>query len=152
MRTQVQLVGYLGQDPASKDVGDSSVCSFSVAVNRKIKGDDHTDWFQINAWGKLGDLCNQYLAKGRQVVVAGTLEPRAYETSSGESRMSLDVRANEVQFLSSDDNRGSRKGSDDSKVDEAHAARVAAVDDESIPFLWDECPSYEQRREHVSRW
>jgi single-strand DNA-binding protein len=132
MRTQITLVGYLGQDPKSNQVGEHTVVNFSVATNRKVKGDEITDWFNVAAWGKLGDLCQRYLARGRQVVVAGTFEPRTYE-SNGETRTSLDVRANEVHFI------GERSGGDDRSTgaaSEEGAFRPSTTgrDDENIPF------------------
>ena len=121
MRTQVQLVGNLGRDPETRQVGDTSVCVMSVAVGRKVKGEDVTDWFRVNAWGKLGETCAQYLSKGSQVVVAGALEPQSYE-KDGQTRMSLDVRANEVHFV----------GGRPAESGPAASSTVAADDD--IPF------------------
>lgn len=98
MRTQITLVGRLGRDPESRTYEDNPVCSMAVAVNRKAKGEEVTDWFNVTAWGKLAELCGKYLSKGREVVVVGGFEPRFYE-KDGEKRISLDVRANEIQFL-----------------------------------------------------
>lgn len=138
MRTQITVVGYLGGDPEQRDVGEHSVCNFSLATNRKVKGEDVTDWFNIAAWGKLGDLCHQYLAKGRQAVVAGSFEPRQYE-SNGETRTSLDIRANEVHFIGdhrSDGDSGRGAADDESTAATQRAATQerAARDEDPIPF------------------
>jgi single-strand DNA-binding protein len=127
MRTQITIVGYLGQDPKSNQVGDHTVVNFSVAANRKVKGNDVTDWFNIATWGKLGELCHRYLSKGRQVIVAGTFEPRTYE-KDGETRTSFDVRANEVHFIG--------KGSDEDRPASTPAGDgdLSAQNDDSIPF------------------
>ena len=99
LRTQITILGNLGADPKSRTAGESEVCSFGVGVGRKVKGEDITDWFNVSAWGKQGALCQEYLSKGSQVIVHGTFEPRTYE-KDGEKRVSFDVRANEVHFLS----------------------------------------------------
>jgi single-strand DNA-binding protein len=138
MRAQIQIAGNLGSEPELKSVGDSNVCSFSVAVNRKVKGEKVTDWFNVSVWGKTGEACAKYLAKGKQVVVAGALEPRAYTTTgSGEDRVSLDVRANEVHFLSSrSDDRPPRDDAADAAIAASQDAEQAEKDaqDEDIPF------------------
>jgi single-strand DNA-binding protein len=96
---QITVVGNLGRDPETREAGSSTVCSFSIAYNRKSKGEEFTDWYNVDAWGKLGELCQKYLQKGSAVVVSGTLAQRAYE-SNGEKRTSLDIRASDVHFLS----------------------------------------------------
>jgi len=80
-----------------------TVTSFTIAVNRKFasaNGEKATDFFRINAWRSLGDMCGRYLAKGRKVAVIGELQARTYEAKDGTTRMSLDVQADEVEFLS----------------------------------------------------
>ena len=79
------------------------VCQFAVAVN---KGKDkEADFFNVNAWDKLAGLCKDYLSKGKKVCVIGSVSARTYQDRNGETRVSLDVRANEVEFLSpKDDN------------------------------------------------
>ncbi len=78
--------------------------TFSVASSRKYKtvgGEqrEETEWFNCSAWGKLAEVCNQYLTKGKQVYVEGRLKSRTYQAQSGEMRVALDVSVNEVQFL-----------------------------------------------------
>jgi single-strand DNA-binding protein len=76
---RVQLIGYLGKDPETRFTPNGKkVCNFSVAVSRKWKsseGDqkEATDWFNIEAWGRLGEVCQQYLGKGRLVFLEGRL-------------------------------------------------------------------------------
>jgi single-strand DNA-binding protein len=131
MRTQITLVGNLGKDPEMRSLPDgSSVCNFSVAVNRKVKGESYTDWFDVHAWGKTGELCAKYLAKGRQVVVAGTFTPRTWE-HKGQTRTSLDVNANEVHFIGGDKDRSSEFVAGDAAADTAIAA---ASKQDDIPF------------------
>lgn len=122
----VTAVGNLGRDPETREVGDTSVCSFSVACNRKEKGEESTDWYNVDAWGKLGELCQKYLAKGRQVVVVGSLRQRKYE-KDGAERTSLDIRATDVTFM------GGRSEATDQDTGDEDAA-PAPDDDEDIPF------------------
>ena len=63
-------------------------------------GERPTDFFRINAWRQLGETCARYLSKGRKVAVIGELQARTYEAKDGTTRMSLDVQADEVEFLS----------------------------------------------------
>ncbi len=99
------IVGNLGGDPEMRYTpSGTAVTSFRVAVNQRWTGRDgqkqeKTTWFRVNAWDKLAELCNQYLSKGRLVLVEGDVEARAWKTQEGEARASLDLRAINVQFL-----------------------------------------------------
>ena len=100
---KITLIGNLTTDPEVRSTGDGiTVCTFGLAVNRKFArgGERQTDFFRINAWRQLGDNCAKFLAKGRKVAVLGELQARLYEARDGSTRMSLDVSADEVEFLS----------------------------------------------------
>lgn len=100
---KIILTGNLTRDPETRATGNgATVCSFSIAVNRRFaqqNGEKVTDFFRINAWRQLGDTCAKYLAKGRKVAVIGELQPRTYEGRDGTPRFSLEVTADEVEFL-----------------------------------------------------
>ena len=90
-----------------------AVTSFSVASSRRYTTSageqrEETEWFNVSAWGKLGETCNQYLTKGRQVYVEGRLSSRTYEGRDGQTRVALDISLTDVQFL------GGRGGDGDS--------------------------------------
>ena len=68
-------------------------------MNRRGQ-DKQTDFFRINAWRGLADTCAKFLAKGRKVAVVGELQARTYEAKDGKTKVSLDVQADEVEFLS----------------------------------------------------
>jgi single-strand DNA-binding protein len=118
---QTVIVGNLGSDPDLKYLqSGTAVCAFNVAVNESWtdKGTNEkrekTTWYRVSAWGALGETCNQYLAKGRQVMVVGTVEARGYLNNAGEAAASLDLRARDVRFLSgSDVGSGQRQFEDD---------------------------------------
>ena len=100
---KIVLIGNLTRDPEARATPNGiTVCTFTIAVNRRFAnkdGEKETDFFRINAWRQLGEVCAQYLAKGRKVAVVGELQARTYESKDGETRMSLDVQADEVEFL-----------------------------------------------------
>ena len=99
------IVGNLGNDPEMRYTPNGkAVANFSVAVNRKYAGKDgktveKTKWFRVTAWDKLAETCNQYLRKGRQVLVTGEVKASAYANQAGEPAASLELTAREVKFL-----------------------------------------------------
>lgn len=100
---KIFLIGNLTRDPETRTTTSGvSVCSFTIAVNRRFAGKDgnrETDFFRISAWRQQGENCQRYLAKGRKVAVVGELQARTYEGNDGTTRMSLEVTADEVEFL-----------------------------------------------------
>ncbi|MDY6081102.1 MAG: single-stranded DNA-binding protein [Eubacteriales bacterium] len=100
---KITLIGNLTHDPEVRSTPNGvTVCTFTIAVNRRFAqqgGEKATDFFRINAWRQLGENCARYLAKGRKVAVIGELQARTYEGKDGATRMSLDVSADEVEFL-----------------------------------------------------
>ncbi len=106
MFNKITIIGNLGTDPEMRYMpsGDS-VTSFSVATNRRYKNRDgqtvdETEWFRVNAWGRLAETTNQYLEKGRLVYVEGSLRSRSWQGQDGQTRFSNEIRAQEVKFLS----------------------------------------------------
>ena len=106
---RVQLIGYLGKDPESKYTPTGRrVTDFPIAITQRWKDEagetkEHTEWVQIEAWGRLAEICHEYLRKGSLVYVDGRLKTDRYEDQSGETRYFTKVVAQTVQFLS--DNR-----------------------------------------------
>lgn len=102
---KIVLIGNLTHDPELRTTPNGhSVCTFSLAVGRRFaaqNGERVTDFFRINAWRQTAENCAKYLAKGRKVAVVGELQARMYEGNDGKMRMSLEVSADEVEFLSS---------------------------------------------------
>lgn len=101
---RVQLIGNLGRDPESRFTPTGrQVASFTVAVNRRWKDNqgevqEATDWFNVEAWGRLGEICNQYLHKGSLVYIEGRLQTDRYE-HEGETRYFTKVIARVMQML-----------------------------------------------------
>lgn len=111
MYQQVTLVGYLGQDPELKFTpAGKAITNFSVATNRSwtdaegVKHDE-TVWWRVACWGKLAEVTNEYLAKGRPVLIVGRMNanefggPRIWTTNEGEPRASYEITAETVRFL-----------------------------------------------------
>ena len=141
---KLTIIGNLTRDPETRTVGaDKTVCSFTVAVNRR-RGNQNSnqpeaDFFRVSAWDKLGENCQRYLAKGRKVCVVGPVSVSSYEAKDGGgTRFSLDVRAEDVEFLSSrqDDQAGGSMPASAPAATSAPArdAGFAEVDDEDLPF------------------
>ena len=101
---KITLIGNLTANPELRSTPSGvSVCTFTIAVNRRFTnadGEKQTDFFRINAWRGLADTCARYLEKGKKVAVIGELQARQYNAKDGTTRMSLDVAADEVEFLS----------------------------------------------------
>lgn len=98
---KLTIIGNLTRDPELRTTqSGKEVCSFSVAVNRR-KGQDEVDFFRVTAWEGLAKICAQYLAKGRKVCVIGSVGVHTYQNSKGETVASLEVNAEDVEFLSS---------------------------------------------------
>ena len=97
------IVGNVGNTPETTDLDSgSSVCKFRVAVNRSYKGNETTTWYTIEAWGKLGEICQQYISVGSEVGVIGErLEVYAFINKEDEPQASLQLTARDVRFLGS---------------------------------------------------
>jgi single-strand DNA-binding protein len=101
---RVQLIGRLGKDPESKFTPTGKkVCHFSLAVSNRWKDKsgetkEVTEWVNIEVWGRLGEVCQEYLKKGSLVFVEGRLKTDKYE-SNGETKYFTKVVAQTLQFL-----------------------------------------------------
>jgi single-strand DNA-binding protein len=112
MYQKLIIVGNLGRDPEMRYTPDGTpVTTFSVATNRRWTNSDgsqgeETVWFRVSAWRRLAETCNQYLSKGRQVLIEGDLRPdpatggpRVWVGNDGVARASFEVTARAVKFL-----------------------------------------------------
>lgn len=101
---RVVLVGNLTRDPELRATPNGyTVANFGIAVNRlraNKQGEREADFFTIITWNKLADICGQYLKKGSPVAVEGRLQSRSWETAEGQKRSTVEVVADNVQFLS----------------------------------------------------
>lgn len=99
---KVVMVGRLAQDPKLfSTTNGNSVCSFSIAVDRrrKAEGQPTADFFNVTAWGKTGEIIHQYLNKGRQIAIEGRLENRSYTDKQGNKRTATDIILDNFDFV-----------------------------------------------------
>ena len=138
------LVGNVGRDPEMRYTPSGQpVTSFSVATNRQYTNNNgesvkETVWFRVSAWGKTGEVCNQYLKKGSKVLVEGRLTadpatggPRIWTGQDGSTRASFEITAQAVRFLSTRNEASEAGASSGAGIDESS---VPAADDGDIPF------------------
>lgn len=116
------VVGNLGANPEMRYLDSGTpVTNFSVAANRQWKNNDGTKgeetiWFRVTAWGRMAEVCNEYLSKGRQVLVEGRLRPDSetggptvWTGKDGNPRASFEITAQTVKFLGGNGNGNKRQ-------------------------------------------
>jgi single-strand DNA-binding protein len=102
---KVILVGNVGQDPELRYTGSgTAVCNLRLATNESYKdasGEwvERTEWHSVVAWARLAEICNEYLHKGSQVYIEGSLQTRNYEDKDGITRYTTEIKAREMMML-----------------------------------------------------
>jgi single-strand DNA-binding protein len=102
---KVILIGRLGRDPELKYTGTGTpFCRFSIATDEQWKDgggnkQERVEWHNCVVWDKLAEICNQYLSKGSQVYIEGSLQTREWDDNEGNKRKSTEIRVREVTFL-----------------------------------------------------
>lgn len=127
---QITLIGHIGKDPETKEVGSTTLTKFSVATRHRIKKDDEwvdqTTWHNIVCWGKRGDVIAQYCSKGDMIGITGRQEHRKYEDKeTGATKYMSEVVLNDFTFINA------KVVSDQPKI-KNHAPGMN--EDEEIPF------------------
>ena len=135
---QVTLMGNLTRDPELRSTANGqSVCNFSLALNRSYKDatgnwQEATDYIDVIAWGPLGERVQQYVTKGRPVLVSGRLQNRTWE-QDGQKRNKVEVVAQDVTFLG-----GRSEGASDTPSGSAPAPSPQKKKDVVIEDISDE--------------
>ena len=130
---KVILLGRLGQDPELKYTpGGAAVCNFSLATteawtDKAGQKQEKTEWHRVVVWGKLAELCNQYLAKGRQAFLEGRLQTRSWDDKDGTKRYTTEILASTVQFIG-----GAAQASNNTSVDSSYSQAAPAAQDYQI--------------------
>ncbi len=139
---KVILIGNLTRDPELRAIpSGTSVVKFGIAVNRRWKNRDgekveDVDFFNVVVWGKMAEICHMYINKGSPVAVEGRLSSRSWETEDGQKRSTVEVVAENVQFLG----RGGRPEGELEQTAEASdiqtdkSKQKAGMDSDSPPF------------------
>jgi single-strand DNA-binding protein len=116
---KVILVGNVGRDPELRYTqGGQPVASFSIATNERFKDKDgnwkdRTEWHRIVAWGRLAEICGEYLRKGRQVYVEGRIQTRDWEDKEGNKRQTTEIVILGMQMLGQRGEGGGSMGGED---------------------------------------
>ena len=130
---KVLLIGNLSTEVDSKETATGTpYCRFSIAVNRRFaKSNEEVDFFNIICWRGLAETCTKNLVKGRKVAVTGSIQINKYQAQDGTNRQTIDIVADDVEFLSPKD--GAKSASTD-----AGEEPVAVVEDTAasgdLPF------------------
>lgn len=153
----ITIHGHLGRDPElTYTPQGAAVCKMSVATTEKYRGKggeqlERTTWFRVTVWGKPAENASKYLAKGRQVIVIGTLHIEDWTDREGKPRYSVEVNADKVQYINdgSTNNRSEgghhdqrRSGPDENERSQVRGGAPARSDDalplndpdDEIPF------------------
>ncbi len=133
------LVGNLGRDPEIRYTKTgTAVANFTLATSEKWtdkagQKQDRTEWHRIVAWGKTGELCAQYLAKGRSVYIEGRIQTREWEDKDGQKRKTTEINASQVTFLGQRDQCAATQSSPSPQSSPSASPSSPSFDDD-IPF------------------
>ena len=136
------IVGRLGRDPEVRYTPDgTAVANFSVATSEEWKDKDsgekreRTEWHRIVAFRRLGEICGEYLAKGRQVYIEGRIQTREWEDKEGIKRYTTEIVASQMQMLGSrEDTFSNQRGNSFRKDEAVPGPDFPSAQDDDIPF------------------
>ena len=137
---KVILIGNLGQDPELRSTpSGTSVATFTVATNESWTDKDgakqeRTEWHRIVAWGKLAEICGQYLSKGRQVYIEGRLTTRSWEDRQGNQRKTTEIVAQNMQMLGGRPGGGGEDRPGTAAETPEFQAETVKIEDDDLPF------------------
>ncbi len=127
---KVILLGNLGRDPELKYTpSGAAVANFTIATNETWKDKDgqkqeHTEWHRVVVWGKLAEICGEYLHKGRQVYIEGSIRSRTYKDREGVEKSVTEIKADNMVMI----------GKGDAPAKGGAAEKEPEYSDEDIPF------------------
>ncbi|MBJ80969.1 MAG: single-stranded DNA-binding protein [Myxococcales bacterium] len=137
---KVILVGNLGADPEIRYTpSGAAVANFRIATTESWKDSegqrqDRTEWHRIVVWGRLAELCGEYLAKGRMVYVEGKLQTRQWDDRDGNKRYTTEVQAREVTFLGGRGDANASGGGNQGSGNKDFDYGPPPMDDDDVPF------------------
>ncbi len=138
MVNKVILIGRLGKDPEVRSTpSGTTVTRFSLATDERFtdrngEKQDRTEWHNIVAWGKLGEICGQYLRKGKLVYIDGSIHYDSWDDKeTGQKKYKTEIRADNMKML---ERRGDDEGGGPRKTTGASAGAPPADDEEEVPF------------------
>lgn len=135
------IIGRLGSDPEVRYTpSGAAVANFNIATSEEWKDKDtgekkeRTEWHRIVAWNRLGEICGEYLSKGRQVYIEGRIQTRSWDDRDGNKRYTTEIVATDVQFLGGRDAAGSPRSPADSSGGGYQGPPMSGPGDDDIPF------------------
>jgi single-strand DNA-binding protein len=135
------LIGRLGSDPEVRYTPSGvAVANFNIATSEEWKDKDsgekkeRTEWHRIVAWRKLGEICGEYLSKGRQVYIEGRIQTRSWEDKDGNKRYTTEIVATDVQFLGGRDAGPGDRATSGVSASDSESSPIQAPEDDDIPF------------------
>lgn len=137
---KLTIIGNITKDPELRTTAAGvNVCDFTVAVNRRQRRDaqnnqPEADFFRVSAWRQLGESCAKFLFKGRKVCVVGPVSVRTYQAQDGTTRASLEVTAEDVEFLSPSGQGGAEQSAPAHAPVAGTNAGFTAVETDDLPF------------------
>jgi single-strand DNA-binding protein len=142
---KVILIGRLGGDPEVRyTTNGGAVANFNMATNeswtdKNGQKQERTEWHKVVVWGKLGELCGQYLTKGRQAFIEGRLQTREWNDKEGNKRYTTEIVAQNVQFLGGPGERPSASSSATTDFAppaqfEPSSSSQGGMSDDEVPF------------------
>ena len=138
---KVYLIGNLTRDPEiSTTTSGISVCRMSIAVSRRFanaEGGRDADFFNITAWRGTADNCAKFLKKGNKIAVSGSIQTRTYDKQDGTKGFSIDIIADEVEFLTSrngENGEGSSEGGMSMGGSSNPVSDLQPISDDNLPF------------------
>ncbi|MBW2574395.1 MAG: single-stranded DNA-binding protein [Deltaproteobacteria bacterium] len=137
---KVILIGRLGSDPEVRYTPDgTAVANFSIATSDEWtdkatnEKKERTEWHRIVAWRRLGEICGEYLSKGKQVYIEGKLQTSSWE-KDGVTRYTTEIVASDVQFLGSRNTADTYRPPGPAETPASSAPSIPDKQDDDIPF------------------
>ena len=138
---KVILIGNLGRDPEIRyTTGGQAVANFTIATterytNKSGERQEDTEWHRIVAWGRLAEICGEYLSKGRMVYIEGSIKTRSWEDKEGNTRYTTEIVARNMQMLGGQGVRTEAPAaSDDKAPQDFDIEDDSFANDDDIPF------------------
>ena len=142
---KAMIIGRLGQDPDVRYTqSNTAVANLSVATSERYKDNmgewkENTEWHRVVAWGRLAEICQEYLKKGSQVYIEGPIQTRKWEDKEGQTRYTTEIKALTMTML---DSKGSSSSEDVPSKPESSQPVSSSVDlsedfddiDDDLPF------------------
>ena len=135
MLSRITIIGRLGKDPEIKQTkSGSNMCSMSVAVDSGFGNNKTTTWYRVSAFGKNAESSAKYLKKGSLICASGDLSVNEFEGKNGSTKLSLDITADKIIFLSGRQGQTSNGGQSEPQDQTDAHNDDPFIEEESMPF------------------